>query len=188
MALAALNTRTLELLDAYAADGVDFEMHAGGLVVAAHTKAGLDVYRRLFDELRAAGHEAVLDELDYALRPAVHERRARVPDQPARDEPLINAIDHTTSRPVSNQRKLSSLHSAIIRFDATIAGPASRAQNRICFCSTASKAWRSFVRSVTADESNGLDGRCHRPKVMPEVPQRTTIVTSASVDDPVVVP
>ena len=75
MALAALNARTLELLDDYAADGVDFEMHAGGLVVAAHTEAGLDVYRKLFGELRAAGHEAVLDELDgdalVAVEPAL---------------------------------------------------------------------------------------------------------------------
>ena len=64
MALAALNARTLELLDEYAADGVQFEMHADGLVVAAHTEAGLDVYRQLFRELRDAGHEAELDELD----------------------------------------------------------------------------------------------------------------------------
>ena len=39
-------------------------MHADGLVVAAHTEAGLDVYRQLFRELRDAGHEAELDELD----------------------------------------------------------------------------------------------------------------------------
>ena len=65
-ALALLNERTLELLDAYAADGVAFEMHADGLVVAARTTAGLDVYRRLFDDLRAAGHAPGLDDLDAA--------------------------------------------------------------------------------------------------------------------------
>jgi len=63
-ALAALNERTLELLDAYQHDGVRFEMHADGLVVAARTEAGLEVYRELFRELREAGHDAHLDELD----------------------------------------------------------------------------------------------------------------------------
>ncbi len=63
-ALAALNTHTLDLLDAYQADGVRFEMHADGLVVAARTEAGLEVYRQLFRELREAGHDAHLDELD----------------------------------------------------------------------------------------------------------------------------
>ena len=63
-ALAALNARTLELLDAYQRDGVRFEMHADGLVVAARTEAGLEVYRQLFRELREAGHDAHLDELD----------------------------------------------------------------------------------------------------------------------------
>ncbi len=74
-ALAALNTRTIELLDAYAADGVPFEMHAGGLVVAARTEAGLGTYRQLFAELRRAGHESRLEDLDrdqlVAVEPAL---------------------------------------------------------------------------------------------------------------------
>jgi D-amino-acid dehydrogenase len=80
-ALLALNRRTLELFDAYRAAGVAFEMHAAGLVVAARTPRGLDLYRRTFQRLRELGYEGgSIDELDAgalaALEPALD--RARV--------------------------------------------------------------------------------------------------------------
>jgi D-amino-acid dehydrogenase len=75
-ALLALNRRTLELFDAYRDAGVAFEMNAAGLVVAARTPGGLDLYRRIFQRLRDLGYEGgVIDELDgpsvAALEPAL---------------------------------------------------------------------------------------------------------------------
>jgi D-amino-acid dehydrogenase len=64
-ALLALNRRTLELFDAYRDAGVRFEMHSAGLLVAARTDSGLDLYRRIFRRLRELGYEGgAIDELD----------------------------------------------------------------------------------------------------------------------------
>jgi D-amino-acid dehydrogenase len=75
-ALLALNRRTLELFDAYRDAGVAFEMHTAGLVVAARTPHGLDLYRRTFQRLRELGYDGgSIDELDAgalaALEPAL---------------------------------------------------------------------------------------------------------------------
>jgi D-amino-acid dehydrogenase len=75
-ALLALNRRTLELFDAYRDAGVAFEMHGAGLVVAARTEDGLDLYRRTFRRLRELGYEGgEIDVLDAAalaqLEPAL---------------------------------------------------------------------------------------------------------------------
>jgi D-amino-acid dehydrogenase len=75
-ALLALNRRTLELFDAYRDAGVAFEMHTAGLVVAARTAAGLELYRRTFQRLRELGYDGgSIDELDasglVALEPAL---------------------------------------------------------------------------------------------------------------------
>ena len=79
-ALLALNRRTLELFDAYRDAGVAFEMHTAGLVVAARTPGGLDLYRRTFQRLRELGYEGgSIDELDAgalaALEPALDRTR-----------------------------------------------------------------------------------------------------------------
>ena len=75
-ALLALNRRTLELFDAYRDAGVAFEMHTAGLVVAARTPAGLELYRRTFQRLGELGYTGgSIDELDagglVALEPAL---------------------------------------------------------------------------------------------------------------------
>ena len=75
-ALLALNRRTLELFDAYHDSGVAFEMHSAGLVIAARTPRGLDLYRTIFHRLRELGYEGgAIDELDgsslAALEPAL---------------------------------------------------------------------------------------------------------------------
>ena len=79
-ALLALNRRTLELFDAYRAAGVSFEMQAAGMVVAARTGEGLDLYRTIFRRLRELGYEGgTIDELDGAaltsLEPALDASR-----------------------------------------------------------------------------------------------------------------
>jgi D-amino-acid dehydrogenase len=71
-ALLALNRRTLELFDAYRDAGVEFEMHSAGLLVAARTPSGLDLYRRIFARLRELGYESgAIDELDGAALAAL---------------------------------------------------------------------------------------------------------------------
>ncbi len=62
-ALIALNSRTLELFDSYAAAGVDFEMHRSGLLLVATTPAGLASYAAVFADLRALGFEGKSVEL-----------------------------------------------------------------------------------------------------------------------------
>jgi D-amino-acid dehydrogenase len=71
-ALLALNRRTLELFDAYREAGVAFEMHSVGLVVAARTDDGLDLYRQTFRRLRELGYEGGdIDVLDAAALTAL---------------------------------------------------------------------------------------------------------------------
>ena len=62
-ALIALNSRTLELFDSYAAAGVDFEMHRSGLLLVATTQAGLASYAAVFADLRALGFKGESVEL-----------------------------------------------------------------------------------------------------------------------------
>jgi D-amino-acid dehydrogenase len=75
-ALLALNERTLELFDAYRSAGVQFEMHSAGMVVAARTREGLDLYRAIFGRLHELGYRGgAIEELDGAalagLEPAL---------------------------------------------------------------------------------------------------------------------
>jgi D-amino-acid dehydrogenase len=62
-ALIALNSRTLELFDSYAAAGIEFEMHRSGLLLVATTPAGLTSYAAVFGDLRALGFEGESVEL-----------------------------------------------------------------------------------------------------------------------------
>jgi D-amino-acid dehydrogenase len=62
-ALIALNSRTLELFDAYATAGVEFEMHHSGLLLVATTDECLASYLTIFRELRALGYEGEIAEL-----------------------------------------------------------------------------------------------------------------------------
>jgi D-amino-acid dehydrogenase len=65
-ALIELNRRTLELFDAYAAQGVEFEMHRSGLLLVATTPVGLASYAGIFSDLRGLGFEGESVELDAA--------------------------------------------------------------------------------------------------------------------------
>jgi D-amino-acid dehydrogenase len=62
-ALIGLNRRTLELFDAYAAQGVEFEMLRSGLLLVATTPAGLASYAGIFRDLRSLGFEGESVEL-----------------------------------------------------------------------------------------------------------------------------
>jgi D-amino-acid dehydrogenase len=64
--LLALNARTLELFDAYAAAGVSFEMHSSGLLLVATTPDGLASYVSIFRELRALGFTGEISEVEPA--------------------------------------------------------------------------------------------------------------------------
>ena len=71
-ALLGLNRRTLELFDSYREAGIAFEMHTVGLVVAARTPDGLDLYRMIFKRLRELGYEGgEIAELDAAALTAL---------------------------------------------------------------------------------------------------------------------
>lgn len=71
----ALNLRTLELFDELRAQGVEFEMHSGGLLFAALSEDTLGHYGTMFDDLRAAGYDDPVETLDretvHALEPAL---------------------------------------------------------------------------------------------------------------------
>jgi D-amino-acid dehydrogenase len=80
-ALLALNRHTVELYDRYRDDGIDFEMHETGLVVAGLTARGLEPYRQVAHQLRRFGYEGRVDELDgdaaAAIEPALDARAVR---------------------------------------------------------------------------------------------------------------
>jgi D-amino-acid dehydrogenase len=64
LALIELSRSTLAELDAYAAEGVEFESHATGVLVIARDRKGLHWYTTLFDELTRAGFEGAMTPLD----------------------------------------------------------------------------------------------------------------------------
>jgi D-amino-acid dehydrogenase len=104
-ALLALNRRTLELFDRYRDEGIGFEMHATGLVIAARSADGLGHFRTLFQRLRELGYEeSEARELTgrelVELEPALDERsvvaglHARV-DRYVRPETLVAGLAET---------------------------------------------------------------------------------------------
>lgn len=62
-ALHNLNRRTFEVLDAYAADGVEFEMHGGGILVLGKSSKGIAWFAPVFEDLRKVGFEGGIEEL-----------------------------------------------------------------------------------------------------------------------------
>jgi D-amino-acid dehydrogenase len=74
-AFVGLNARTLELFDAYAEAGVDFEMHRSGLLLVARTSDGLTSYAAMFEEIGRFGYDGQIATLGPAeaceLEPAL---------------------------------------------------------------------------------------------------------------------
>jgi D-amino-acid dehydrogenase len=100
-ALIALNSRTLELFDSYAAAGVEFEMHRSGLLLVATTPTGLASYAAVFSDLRTLGFEGESVELgpDEAkeLEPALAAQRLAggvhaLVDRYVRPESLLDGL------------------------------------------------------------------------------------------------
>ncbi|MGH3029304.1 MAG: NAD(P)/FAD-dependent oxidoreductase [Gaiellaceae bacterium] len=73
-ATVALSRRTFELFDELRSEGVEFEMHSSGMVVAALTEPGLAEYRTMLREAQEAGYGGEVRVLDgdavRALEPA----------------------------------------------------------------------------------------------------------------------
>jgi D-amino-acid dehydrogenase len=101
-ALIGLNRRTLELFDAYAAQGVEFEMHSSGLLLVAATPAGLTSYATIFRDLRRLGFEGESADLDpeeaKALEPALSAERLEggvhaLVDRYVRPESLVHGLE-----------------------------------------------------------------------------------------------
>ena len=63
-ATVALSRRTIELFEELRAEGVEFDLHSSGMLVAALTQAGLDEYAAMLREAQAAGYEGDVHVLD----------------------------------------------------------------------------------------------------------------------------
>jgi D-amino-acid dehydrogenase len=111
-ALLGLNRRTMELYDRYRDEGVQFEHHETGLVIAALSKAGLASYSRLTQLLRRLGYPGEVDELDGAAA-------ARL--EPALDGHLVACALHARlDRHVRPESLTAGLAASLRRMGATI--------------------------------------------------------------------
>jgi D-amino-acid dehydrogenase len=111
-ALLELNRRTMELYDRYRDAGVEFEMHATGLVVAALREDGLDYYRTIMRRLRSFGYEGEVDELSPAAAAEV---------EPALDASQLHGAMHARlDRYVKPETLTAGLAAALRRGGAEI--------------------------------------------------------------------
>jgi D-amino-acid dehydrogenase len=62
-ALLDLNTRTFSELDSYAEDGVEFEMHGGGILCLARSEHGIAWFTPVFEDLQSLGFEGTIETL-----------------------------------------------------------------------------------------------------------------------------
>jgi D-amino-acid dehydrogenase len=99
----ALNARTPDLFDELQAEGVEFEMHSTGLLLAALSEYALRDYRTMAQELEAAGYRGelnvlgpdVLRDFEPALAEAVVGGLYAPSDRFVRPESLIDGlVDH----------------------------------------------------------------------------------------------
>ncbi len=95
-----LNRRTFETLDAYVEDGIDFEMHANGLLVIGKTEKGISWFQPVLDDLQKLGFEGDVD----ALTP--EEARAI---EPALSDDVRYAIRTTIDRYVQPQSLMAGI-------------------------------------------------------------------------------
>ena len=62
-ALLDLNSRTFSELDSYAEDGVEFEMHGGGILCLARSEYGIAWFAPVFEDLQSLGFEGTIETL-----------------------------------------------------------------------------------------------------------------------------
>jgi D-amino-acid dehydrogenase len=62
-ALLDLNARTFSELDAYAEDGVEFEMHGGGILCLARSEYGIAWFAPVFEDLQSLGFEGSIESM-----------------------------------------------------------------------------------------------------------------------------
>lgn len=120
-ALVELNRRTVELLDGYAAVGLEFEAHGAGLLLATLTPAKRTSYGELFAELRALGFEGGVSELS-----ATEAREAEPSLSPSMAGAVLTEVDRWV-RPESLTAGLAAWlreHGAELREGVTVEGVA----------------------------------------------------------------
>ena len=61
-----LNARTMELFDQLVGQGVEFEMHAAGVLAVARDRGHMSWFTQLFAELRSLGYTGDITELSAA--------------------------------------------------------------------------------------------------------------------------
>jgi D-amino-acid dehydrogenase len=87
--MVALNARTLDLLDAYEAAGVEFETYRDGLLAVAMSQRALDEDARAYEDIAAAGYVTRIERLDH--------RAVRL-FEPALSENVAGGLDVVTDR------------------------------------------------------------------------------------------
>lgn len=105
-ATVALARRTFELFDALLADGVEFELHPSGMVVAALTEAGVEEYATTLREAQAAGYEGDVRVLD---GPALRDL------EPAAGEAVVGGVHAPAERYVRPESFTQGLADALRR-------------------------------------------------------------------------
>lgn len=104
-ALHNLNRRTFEVLDAYADDGVPFEMHGGGILVLGKTAKGISWFAPVFEDLRKVGFEGGIEELTL-------EEARRI--EPALSDEIGHVIRTTVDRYVQPQSLMRGLADRLV--------------------------------------------------------------------------
>jgi D-amino-acid dehydrogenase len=100
LALLELNARTLSLFDSLRSEGVDFEMHSTGLLIATLSERELEKEWELLTQLRQLGYRGRLDllsgtevrRLEPALAPAVAGGIYAADERHVRPESLTTAL------------------------------------------------------------------------------------------------
>ncbi len=110
-ALHNLNRRTFEILDAYAADGVPFEMHGGGILVLGKTEKGISWFAPVFEDLRKIGFEGQIEELTLEAAKEI---------EPALSDDIKFVIRTTIDRYVQPQTLMRGLADRLIEQDQDV--------------------------------------------------------------------
>lgn len=110
-ALHNLNRRTFEVLDAYAADGIAFEMHSGGILTLGKTEKGIAWFAPVFEDLKKIGFEGQIETL--------------TPDEARKIEPAIGeqvkfVVRTTIDRYVQPQTLMRGLADRIVELGHTV--------------------------------------------------------------------